>query len=192
MCPATTNFFSSCVVPIGSFRPDYDYDHEYDYDFVRRILALMRTHYLAILLGLILVVTACADDPGTPEAQVRAVIESAREAAEEQSTRGVMRHVSERYRDDDGRDKTDLRNRLRLYLMQQESLSLAITIESVELRTAARAEARMEVELAGSAAERLRSMSGVGSRPLHLTASFDLEEDGEWRVIRAEWSRGRE
>lgn len=191
MCPAT-NFFSSRVVPIDSFRPDYDYDHEYDYDFVRRILALMRTHYLAILLGLILVVTACADDPGTPEAQVRAVIESAREAAEEQSTRGVMRHVSERYRDDDGRDKTDLRNRLRLYLMQQESLSLAITIESVELRTAARAEARMEVELAGSAADRLRSMSGVGSRPLHLTASFDLEEDGEWRVIRAEWSRGRE
>lgn len=191
MCP-TTNFFSSRVVPIGSFRPDYDCDHEYDRDFVRRILARMRTHYLAILLGLVLVVTACADDPGTPEAQVRTVIESAREAAEEQSTRGVMRHVSERYRDDDGRDKSDLRNRLRLYLMQQESLSLTIAIESVELRTAARAEARMEVELAGSAAERLRSMSGIGSRPLYLTASFDLEEDGEWRVIRAEWSRGRE
>jgi hypothetical protein len=143
-----------------------------------------------LLTGLFLTLAACSGDrPDTPQAQVRDVIESMQTAAEDRSTGGVMRHVSGRYTDEDGRSREDLRDRLRIYFLQRNSLELSVSIESIEVITPVRVEARLRVSMAGSAAQRARALSGIGDRPMYFTLSFDHEEDGDWRVVRAEWSR---
>ena len=55
-------------------------------------------------VGLVVLVSACGGDQ-TPEAQVRAVIESGKEAAEARDLSALMDLVSPEYRDDDGRDR---------------------------------------------------------------------------------------
>lgn len=150
---------------------------------------MVRQALFLLMIGLALALAACSNDPGTPEAQVRAVIESMQTAAEERSTGGVMQHISERYTDEAGRTRDDLRNRLRVYLLQRNSLELNVAVESIEEITPVRVEARLRVSMAGSAAQRARAMSGIGDRPMFFTLSFDREADDDWRVVRAEWSR---
>ncbi|MCP1728265.1 hypothetical protein J2T60_002265 [Natronospira proteinivora] len=144
---------------------------------------------LLLLAALLIGCGGAADDP---EQRIRALIVDAEQAAEAGSTRRVMRHVSEAYRDEAGRDKSELRNLVRAYLFQQDSLQLVTRIRHIEVATAYRAHAEVQLGLAGDAAERARSMTGLNANNLQLQLTFDREADDEWRLIRADWSRGSE
>lgn len=143
----------------------------------------MRTAFLTALLTVLLALTACSRDPDDPETQIRAVIAAAEEAAEDRSTRRLMHHVSENYSDQSGRDYDGLRDLVRIYLLRHQNPRILTRIRSVELITAVRAEVELLAGMADTGAGRLRADA------YEITLSLDLEEDGEWRVIRAQWRR---
>jgi len=139
------------------------------------------------MVGLSLMLIACGGAPDDPEQQIRAVIFETEQAAENGSTRRVMQHVSDNYRDDRGRGKDDIRNYVRAYLLQRDNLGLSTRIQAIEIVTQARAHAQVQLRMADSAGQRARAVSGLGNH-VDIELTFDLEDDGQWRVIRAEWS----
>ncbi|MDQ2069689.1 hypothetical protein [Natronospira bacteriovora] len=136
-----------------------------------------------ILMIALLAVVGCSRDPADPEQQVRAVIAAAEEAAEDRSTRRLMRHVSENYRDQSGRDHEALRDLVRLYLLRHQNPRILTRIRSIEFVTSVRAEVRLLAGMADTGMGRLQADA------FEITLTLDLEEDGEWRVIRAQWRR---
>lgn len=143
----------------------------------------MKTARLIALLTALLTLTACSSDPEDPETQIRAVIAAAETAAEDRSTRGIMRHVSENYEDQADRDHDGLRDLVRVYLLRHQNPRILTRIRSVELITAVRAEVDMLAGMADTGVGRLQADA------FEITLSLDLEEDGEWRVVRASWRR---
>jgi len=66
------------------------------------------------------------------EQQVRALIDAVETAAEARDTSDVLEHVSERYADSGGLDKTQLQDFLRGYFLVHPKLELVVNIESLE------------------------------------------------------------
>ncbi len=147
-----------------------------------------KTRLALLLLFLVLVgLVACDSGPSEPGDQVAAVIESTREAAEDGSTRGIMRHVSDNYRDERGQDAERIRELVRGYLMAGgDQVSIDLDIQSIEVPTRTRANAELEVGFSG--AERGGRLLARLRNRYEVSLTFDLEEDDEWRVVSAEWS----
>ncbi|WP_406672595.1 hypothetical protein [Natronospira sp.] len=136
-----------------------------------------------LLLAFAALVSACGGEPDDPETQVRAVIAAAEEAAEDRSTRRLMRHISERYQDESGHDKDGLRDLVRVYFMRHQNPRILSRIRDIDLVTSVRADVRLLAGMADTGGGRLQADA------FDITLTLDLEEDGEWRVIRAEWRR---
>jgi len=151
---------------------------------------MKRLFQIATALLLAAGLMACGGGPDDPEQQVRAMILEAEQAAEQGNTRRIMRHISDNYRDDDGRGKDDIRNYVRGYLLQQNNPQLSTRIRDIDIVTPVRARARLEVRLADSTAQRARALSRTGGN-LALELTLDREADDQWRVVRADWSQDR-
>lgn len=133
-----------------------------------------------VLLG-----TACAP-PEPPEAQVRALFDKARKAAEQKDLATLRRAVSERYADAHGNDRRTLEGILRVQFLRHESIHLFTRVSTVVFPEPERAEATVYVAMAGrpiAAAEALARLKADLYR-----FDFVLAKEGEdWRVIRADW-----
>src|SRR6201999_2200915 len=73
----------------------------------------------------------CSSD-GSPEQQVRAVIESMELAAEERDVGDLMEHISVSYRDAQGQDRAEASRYARGYFVANQSVHLLTRIESLE------------------------------------------------------------
>lgn len=131
---------------------------------------------LALLAG-------CSDD-GSPEQQVRAVIESMELAAEARDVGDLMKHVSDTFRDAQGQDRSEAARYVRGYFIANQSVHLLTRIESLEFPAPDEARVKLQVGMAGR-----EGAAGATS----LTAdvqNFDValvREDGEWKVSYADW-----
>jgi hypothetical protein len=145
-----------------------------------RLFTLLRSPFSWVAL---LVLTACSDD-GSPEQQVRAVIESMEVAAEARDVGDLMEHISANYRDAQGQDRTEASRYARGYFIANQSVHLLTRVESLEFPAPDEARVKLQVGMAGRAGE----PGGA-----NLTADlydFDLalvREDGEWKVSYADW-----
>jgi hypothetical protein len=145
-----------------------------------RLLTLLRSPFSWVAL---LLLTACSDD-GSPEQQVRAVIESMEVAAEARDVGDLMEHISANYRDAQGQDRTEASRYARGYFIANQSVHLLTRIESLEFPAADEARVKLQVGMAGRAGE--PGQAGL-SADLY---DFDLalvREDGEWKVSYADW-----
>lgn len=131
---------------------------------------------LALLSG-------CADK-GSPEQQVRAVIEAMELAAEERDVGGLMEHISENYRDAQGQDRTEAARYVRGYFVINQSVHLLTHIESLEFPATDEARVKLQVGMAGREGD-----PGASSFNADVN-TFDVvlvREDGEWKVSYADW-----
>ena len=139
--------------------------------------------WVAPFLISLALLTACAD-PGSPEQQVRAVIESMETAAEARDVGDLMEHISASYRDAQGQDRAEASRYARGYFIANQSVHLLTRIESLEFPSADEARVKLQVGMAGRGGE---TGSGGLSADLH---DFDLvlvQEGGEWKVSYADW-----
>lgn len=126
---------------------------------------------------------ACAPS-GTPEQQIRALVDTAEAAAETRDASDLKALVADDYEDAQGRDAADARNLLHAWLVAHPTVSLLTRIDSIELE--------------GTELARVQVTVGVLSRKAGSDAAWDLAtdihrldvrlargEDGEWRAIRA-------
>jgi hypothetical protein len=145
-----------------------------------RLLTLLRSPFSWVAL---LLLTACSDD-GSPEQQVRAVIESMEVAAEARDVGDLMEHISANYRDAQGQDRTEASRYARGYFIANQSVHLLTRVESLEFPAPDEARVKLQVGMAGRAGA--PGQAGL-SADLY---DFDLalvREDGEWKVSYADW-----
>jgi hypothetical protein len=145
-----------------------------------RLLTLLRSPFSWVAL---LLLTACSDD-GSPEQQVRAVIESMEVAAEARDVGDLMEHISASYRDAQGQDRTEASRYARGYFIANQSVLLLTRVESLEFPAPDEARVKLQVGMAGRAGA--PGQAGL-SADLY---DFDLalvREDGEWKVSYADW-----
>jgi hypothetical protein len=118
---------------------------------------------------------ACARE-GSPEAEVRAVITAAEEAAEAGDVSAAMDLVADEYADANGFDRQELRNFVRGYFLMNPSMKLLVRVEDVQFPADELAQARVTVGVLGQGLET-------------QLETFDVElvkEDDDWRLRRAD------
>lgn len=136
----------------------------------------------ATLLSLL--ASACGPS-GTPDAQVRAVIERGEVAAEARDLSGVMDLVSPTFQDGRGGNRDDLKQYLRGYFVTHQSIHLLVRVDSVEFPYKDMARVSLTLGTLG------RETAGVSAFDLAADVhEVELElqlEDGDWRVTRGNW-----
>jgi len=137
-------------------------------------------------LAAALLLTACGP-AGTPEDEIRALIDRAETAAEARDAGGLRALVADDYRDGDGRGAEDIRRYVQGYLIAHQSIHLITRIDAIEIRGAEVAHAIVAVGMLGRDSDAAWDLAADIYR-------FDLRfarEDGEWRVTRADWRAER-
>jgi len=136
--------------------------------------------------GVMLLTWACGGGE-SPEAQVRAVIETGEAAAEARDLSALMELVSPDYQDDQGRDRGELRRYVHGYLIANQSIRLLTRIDRVEFPY--RDMARVDLTLGSLGREATEDNSfDLAADVEQLSIELQLD-DGEWKVTRARLDR---
>lgn len=138
---------------------------------------------IALLIGVGL--TACAKRE-TPEQRVRTAISGAEQAVEKKDISALRGFVSERYTDEEGRDRRAVEGILRLYLLRNEAIHLLTRIETVTVIPPDKAQAVVYVAMAARPIAPADTLSSFNANLYRFELSFG-EEDNHWRVVRAAW-----
>jgi len=107
----------------------------------------------SLILSLALTAAACGSS-GTPEDELRALVDSAEAAAEERDVSGLRDLVADDYEDASGRDAADVRNLLHAWLVAHPSVNLMTRIDSIELEGTELARVKVTVPKKLTKAER--------------------------------------
>lgn len=143
----------------------------------------------SLLLAVALACAGCGPS-GTPEDEIRALVDAAELAAEERDAADLRALVADDYRDAGGRTAADIRGILHGYLIAHQSIRLITRIDSIELEGTELARLQVTVGMLGRNADSDSNWDLAGD-----VYRFDLRlarEDGDdWRVIRAGWQENR-
>lgn len=149
---------------------------------------LWREFSLIALVLLFPLLVSCSAERDTPEAQVRALLQQGKAAAEKRESAALRQMISEKYADNEGRDKKAVEAVLRYYFLRNESIHLLTRIRQISFPNPGIAQVDVMVAMAGQPIadagqlERLRA-------DLHRFEITLVDENKEWKVIRAEWRR---
>jgi hypothetical protein len=122
----------------------------------------------------------------TPEAQLRAAIVQAQQAAEKKEISVLRGLVSEQYRDEQGQDKRAVEGLLRVYFLRNESIHVFTRIRAVTLATQDQARVEVFVALAGQPVKDAQELGALRANLYRF--DFNFAKEGEhWRVRRADW-----
>ena len=147
----------------------------------------MTLRYLTpVLIILIALGSSSCDNGETPEQRIRALIVDAEQAVEKREIAKVRGYVSERYRDDEQRDRRAIEGILRLYLLRHEAIHLFTRIESIIPTLPHRAEAVVYVAMAARPIKRADELRNYNATMYRFELGF-AEEKNQWRVVRAAW-----
>ncbi|MBA1146834.1 hypothetical protein H0Z60_07145 [Ectothiorhodospiraceae bacterium WFHF3C12] len=146
----------------------------------------MRRLCLALILALITL--GCGPEPGTPEEQIRDLIDGLEAGAEAGEIDPFQAALAASFRSDSGLDRDDVLNRIRLYLLQHQRLHLITRVESIDVAGADLASATV---LLGTAARPIDSAEVLtGYRAGVYRIGVELERaGGQWRAHYARWER---
>ncbi|WP_129776202.1 nuclear transport factor 2 family protein [Peristeroidobacter soli] len=127
-----------------------------------------------------LVLLAACSDGGSPEQQVRAVIEQMEQAAENRNVRELAGHLSADYRDANGMGAEEATRYARGYFIANQSIHLLTRIEELTFPTEGEARAQVLVGMLGrdaAAADQWDLAAEVRTFKVALR-----REDDEWKV----------
>lgn len=137
---------------------------------------------------LILASAGCGQDSGSPEQQVRDLLERAEEAAEAREVGFFSDFIAEDYSDDMGRDRAALIALTRLYFLQHQSIHVLSRIESIDFPVEELARVALVAGLAGRD-EQADSQWDLRADVYRFALDLRRGADG-WKLTRAEWRRG--
>ncbi len=133
----------------------------------------------ALFLVLALVIVSCAKEL-TEEEKIDALIEDAAEKVEAKDIKGVLKYVSESYKDKEGGDRNQIKGMLFIYTRQYEKIGIYVRDTEIEVNGD---DAAAVVKLIFTGGENIVPDSG-SSYIIDLKLKL---EDGDWRVVRAGW-----
>lgn len=132
--------------------------------------------------------TACGPS-GTPEDELRALVDEVEALAEARDAGELRAMIADDYRDESGRDASEVRNFLHAWLVAHPSVNLVTRIDSIELEGTEQARVQVTVGMLGREAK--------GDSDWDLAADIErldirLARDGsDWRVVGAGRQGGR-
>lgn len=127
-------------------------------------------------------------DPESPEDQVRALIQRAKEAVEERSVSKLREMVSEKYSDERQLDKRGVESVLRYHFLRNQSIHLLTLVKNVSIADDDHVQASVLVAMAGVPILSITEIPVVRADLHHFDVDFVREQD-HWRVARANWRR---
>lgn len=137
-------------------------------------------------LSLALVLAACMAGCGPsvdPEESLRAWLDDAEQAVEDQDREKLLSMISERYADGSGNDRAELDRRLRLYFLRNENIVIVSNLDTIAIIDDTVANVSLTAAMAGTDGGRFGFSSDA--------YRFDLElerVDDEWQLIGAQWT----
>lgn len=123
-------------------------------------------------------------DADSPEQQVRAVIDQMELAAENRDVSELTEHLSEDYRDSNGRAAEEAGRYLRGYFIANQSIHLLTRIEQLEFPTDGEARAQVLVGMVGREAAATNQWDLAAD--LHTFKIALRREGDDWKVSFAE------
>lgn len=134
----------------------------------------------ATILLLLLMLTACGDNPSDPETAVRELIAAAEQAARDRDLGLFKDHIATDYSDPHGNDRDAILNRLRVLFLRYRQPKLLTRIHAIRFPAPDRAE--VELWLGTADTGRL----AFDSQRLELSLR---RQGGDWQVLHAQWER---
>ena len=135
------------------------------------------------LCWVLLLLAGCGRE--SDEERIRAVVRAAEQAVEERDTSDAMQLVSDDYADSQGFDKAQLQSYLRAYFLTHPKIELLVHTGDVEIETATRARARIEVAMVGARSNANGDSASFTADMQALNVDFRLQ-DSQWRVTRVD------
>ena len=126
---------------------------------------------------------------GSPEAELRAVVQEAKEAAEARDASRLFDLVDPGYRDPQGHGAEDLRRYLRGWLIAHPRVRLLTRVNSIEFPAEGLARIDVTVGMLGRHAGS-DSAWDLAADVYDIEATL-MRDGGRWRVTRASWRGGR-
>jgi hypothetical protein len=143
---------------------------------------------LIFLLSVASFTGACSSGRDSPEAQVRALLKQGEAAAENKESAVLRQMVSEKYADSQGQDKKAIDAILRYYFLRNQSIHLFTRIRQISFPRPDLAQADVMVAMAGQPITDTEQLEKIRA-DLHRFEISLARENGEWKVISAEWRR---
>jgi len=128
----------------------------------------------------------CSQD--APETRVRETLSRATEAAASRDVPTLRGLISEGYEDGAGRRRRDIEDALRVWLLRHRNVHVFTLVSEVELASPGRAAADLIVALTGRPVSRPSELREVRADVYRIDLEL-RDEDGTWRVSRADWQR---
>ena len=135
----------------------------------------------------VLLISACSDDPLTPEQELQAVLEAGELEVEARDLMAVMERVDPDYRDQQQRDWRQLRALLAGYFFRHPDVYVISQLDRIEIEQPGQAEVVLYAGLAGSAQEAAGSLSGLRGQLLRFDMTFRRVDVDDWRLLTASW-----
>jgi hypothetical protein len=145
----------------------------------------VKPFYRTILITLLLLlVQACSDD-GSPEDQIRHLIDSAVQTAEDRSLDDLNDLLHDDFIDQYGNNRRQLARLLRAYFFRHKSLHLFVRTDSIEMLSANQASVSLHVAMAGTVISDVSALTSLSARIYRF--ELQLVKQGDWLLRHASW-----
>jgi len=142
---------------------------------------------LVSLIALGVAASACRQARLSPEQRVRQAIDVVVKAVRERDIKPVAATVSAEYSDREGNDKKQIVSQVRLQFLLHPNLYLYAKITSVECPEPIQAQVVVYAAMASVPAGVVPDLRALSADVYRFDLTL-IDEDGTWRVRRAEWT----
>ena len=133
---------------------------------------------------ILLLVQACSDD-GSPEDQIRLLIDNAVQAAEDRSVGSLGDLMHTDFIDQQGNNRQQLAKLLRLYFFRHKNIHLFTRMDSIEMLSANQASVSLHVAMAGTVISDVNALSSLSARIYRF--ELQLVKQDDWLLRHANW-----
>ena len=148
---------------------------------------MFRTPISILLMALVLAALGCRRMRLSPEEQVRKAIDVVGKAVSERDIKPVAAAVSPAYSDREGNDKKQIVSLVRVQFLLHPNLYLVTKVTSVECPEPIQANVVVYAAMASVPAGVLPDLRNLSADVYRFELTL-VDEDGTWRVHRAEWA----
>jgi hypothetical protein len=143
--------------------------------------------FILIECSLALICAACSQPPTTPADEIRQLVAILEEAAGKKDITTLKAHISERYRDEEQRDKQALKAIFAYYFLQHRSIHVLTRIDSLSFPQPGMAETTVFAAMAATQIPDASWLPRLRADIYRFDARWEKESDGVWRLLEATW-----